>query len=275
MGKYRYRPVRFYLIVFGFTWLFWIMAIVINNSDIAMALMVLGLFVPAVTAVITVLCSKNKALKRDLRCKIVGLYRIKPWSILAAIMLFGATVAISILASVLFGQSLRQFTFVDGFSFSIQGRSELMTILLASVIEEVGWRGYGEDSIAQYCNWFRESILFGVIWSLWHLPLFFIQGTYHEELAQLGTGYAINFFLSVIPLGFLTTWVYVRNNRSMLACIIFHIFVNLFQEKIAMTPQTKCIQTIAIALAAIMIVLTNKTMFFGTSHIGNLLGDKS
>jgi len=59
----------------------------------------------------------------------------------------------------------------------------------------------------------------------------------------------------------------------MLASIIFHLFVNIFQEKIAMTPQTKCVETLVITIAAIIIIYTNKEMFFERKHIGNLLGD--
>ena len=113
-----------------------------------------------------------------------------------------------------------------------------------------------------------------MIWSLWHLPLFFISGTYHAGLAQLGMKYVPNFLFSVIPLGFLTTWVYVKNKRSMLACIVFHLFVNFFQEKIAMTPQTKCVETVVITLVAVLIVLFNKSMFFETRHVGNLLEEE-
>jgi membrane protease YdiL (CAAX protease family) len=80
----------------------------------------------------------------------------------------------------------------------------------------------------------------------------------------------LNFFISVIALGYLTTWVYVRSHRSMLACIIFHLFVNFMQEKVAMTPQTKCVETFVIIAAAIAIVITNKTLFFETDHIGKM-----
>jgi hypothetical protein len=79
-------------------------------------------------------------------------------------------------------------------------------------------------------------LIFGFVWGLWHLPLFWIAGTYHYGLRQLGIGYMLNFLISISPLGFLTTWVYVKNNRSMLACIIFHLLANTMQEKIAMTP---------------------------------------
>ena len=75
--------------------------------------------------------------------------------------------------------------------------------------------------------------------------------TYHSGLRELGLFYVLNFLISVSPMGFLTTWVYVKNNRSMLVCIIFHLFVNTMQEKIAMTPQTKCVETIVITLAAV------------------------
>ncbi len=90
----------------------------------------------------------------------------------------------------------------------------------------------------------------------------------------MGIMYVINFLLSVIPLDFLQTWVYVKNNRSMLATIIFHLFINIMQEKINMTPETKCIQTIFVVIAAIIIVVINKEMFFETQHVGNLLEEK-
>ena len=58
---------------------------------------------------------------------------------------------------------------------------------------------------------------------------------------------------------------------STVAIIIFHLFINIMQEKINMTPETKCIQTIFVVIAAIIIVATNKEMFFETKHVGNLL----
>ena len=275
METYKYRPVRFYITCFVTTWIFWIAAAFISRSEndngISMILMLFGLLSPAVTAITTVLTSKNKTLKQDLKRKIIGFYRIKPLSILAGIIGFMVIVLLSILLSLLFGQSIDQLSFTEDFSFSIGESSALLTILLAAVIEEIGWRGYGEDSVAAYFSWFTESIIFGFVWALWHLPLFWIEGTYHYGLRELGIGYVLNFLISVMPMGFLTTWVYVKNNRSMLACIIFHLFVNTMQEKIAMTPQTKCVETIVVFMAAALIVATNKKMFFAQDHIGNLL----
>lgn len=271
MEQYKYRPVRFYITAFAVTWAFWLEAILFNEGLSCTLGMLFGLLSPAAIAVITVFTSKSQKLKDDFKRKILAFYKLKPLNLLIAVMVHMAIVVVSILASVIWGQSLSQFAFTDDFSFTGAGiSSAMLTILLASVIEEIGWRGYGEDSVAQYMSWFKESIIFGCVWALWHLPLFWIPGTYHYGLRMLGIGYMLNFFISVVPFGFLTTWVYVKNGRSMLASIIFHLLVNFMQERIAMTPQTKCVETFVVTIAAVVIVLTNKDMFFETRHVGKL-----
>lgn len=269
--SYIYKPTRFYIIVFALTWFFWALAIIFRKSPALFIFMLLGLIMPASVAVVTVFSSKNEALKSDFKRKLVRFYRIKPLSLLLAIILFMSTGVISILISLFFGGSIEQLRFTEDFSFSISGVSSFLVIILASVIEEVGWRGYGEDAVGSYHNWFTESLIFGCIWAAWHLPLFWIDGTYHYGLRQMGPIYMINFLVSTIPFDFIQTWVYVKNRRSMLATIIFHMFVNITQEKLAMTPETKIIQTFVVIAVSVLIVLTNRDMFFETHHVGRLL----
>ena len=274
MEKYIYRPKKFYVTVFIATWFWWLFAILFNQDTSLYLGMFLGLISPAVIAVTTVLTSKNDSLKKDFKKKLTGFYRIRPKYIVLAVLVFALAVAASIGTSVLFGGDVKQFSFTEDFSFSIGGTSALLTILLASTIEELGWRGYGEDAVGAYHSWFKESLIFGVIWACWHIPLFWVPGTYQYGLKEMGLLYVLNFLVSVIPLDFLQTWVYVKNNRSMLATIIFHLFINIMQEKINMTPETKCIETIFVTIVAIIIVLTNKEMFFETKHVGNLLEEE-
>jgi membrane protease YdiL (CAAX protease family) len=267
---YHYKPLRFYLIVFALTWGFWIPAVFMKDEYRYLS-MLLGLFVPATTALINILASKNTVLKNDLRYKLFGAFRVKPKIVIAAIISFFAIIATSILLSTLAGQSLGQFSFTVDFSFSISGVPSLITIVLAALLEELGWRGYAEDAIAYYCSWWKESIIFGLVWALWHLPLFFIPGTYHYNILQQSPLFMMNFFVSIMPLGFIVTWVYVKNNRSIFASIIFHFFVNLLQEKVAMTQTTKCVETLVLFAAAVIVVAANKKLFFEKEHIGNLL----
>ena len=269
-NSYKYKPVKFFFLAYLFTWIFWIPAIFLPENA-AVALMAAGLIAPAVVSTLFVLLSKSDVLKRDLKNKLVGFYKVKWGNVFLAVLVFAAIVVCSILLSLVFGQSLDQFAFTEDFSFTGVGiGSALFTILLASIIEEVGWKGYCEDSIGNYMNWFWESMIFGALWSLWHLPLIFIKGTYQASL-MVNPLYVVNFFVSGIPLGFIITWVYLASDRSILACMVFHLFVNFMQEKIAMTPETKCVETLVVIAATAIIVLSKKDMFFETRHVGRLL----
>ena len=269
-GNYRYRPVLFFVLAYLFTWIFWIPAIFVTEN-LGAVLMLIGLIAPAVVSTVFILSSGSDALKRDLRNKLIGFYKVKWLNVFLAVFVFAVIVACSILLSLAFGQSIDQFAFTEDFSFTGVGiGSALITIALASVIEEVGWKGYCEDSIGNYMNWFWESLIFGALWSLWHLPLIFIKGTYQAGL-MVNPLYVVNFFISGIPLGFIITWVYLVSDRSILACMVFHLFVNFLQEKIAMTPETKCVETIVVTIATVIIVLVKKDLFFEIRHVGRLL----
>lgn len=270
MTHYKYRPVLFFVLTYIFTWAFWIPAAFLPENT-ALALMFFGLITPAVVSTLFVMFSGSDLLKQDLKNKLIGFYKVNWLNVLLAIVVFAAIVAASILLSLAFGQSIDQFSFTEDFSFTGVGiAGALLTILLASIIEEVGWKGYCEDSIGNYMNWFWESMVFGALWALWHFPLLFIDGTYQAGL-MVNPLYVVNFFISGIPLGFIITWVYLVSDRSILACMIYHLFVNFMQEKIAMTPETKCVETIVTIIAAAIIVIANRDMFFETRHVGCLL----
>ena len=267
---YRYRPVLFFALAYFFTWIFWIPAVFIPGNAGA-GLMLIGLTAPAVVSTVFILVSGSDVLKQDLKKKIIGFYKVKWGNVLLSILVFAGIIVSTILLSLAFGQSLDQFSFTEDFSFTGIGiAGALMTVTMASILEEVGWKGYCEDSIGNYMNWFWESMIFGALWSFWHFPLIFIPGTYQAGL-MVNPLYVVNFFVSAIPMGFIITWVYLVSDRSILACMIFHLFVNFMQEKIAMTPETKCVETIVVTVAAAVIVLLNKEMFFGTRHVGRLL----
>lgn len=268
--SYHYRPVLFFTLAYLFTWIFWIPAIFIPGNPGAL-LMLIGLTAPAVVSTIFILMSGSDLLKKDLKIKLIGLYKVRWKNVILAILQFAGIVVCSILLSLAFGQSLDQFAFTEDFSFTGVGvAGALVSCTVAAILEEVGWKGYCEDSIGAYMNWFWESMVFGILWALWHFPLLFIKGTYQAGL-MVNPLYVVNFFVSGVPMGFIITWVYLASDRSILACMIYHLVVNLLQEKVAMTPITKCVETIVVTFVAVIIVIMNKDMFFETRHVGKLL----
>ena len=114
---YRYRPVLFFALAYLFTWIFWIPAIWVSE-DLGALLMAVGLLSPAVVSTLFVVFSGSDALKKDLRQKIIGFYKVKWLNVLLAVGVFALIVACSILLSLLFGQGTEQFAFTEDFSFT-------------------------------------------------------------------------------------------------------------------------------------------------------------
>ena len=141
----------------------------------------------------------------------------------------------------------------------------IIPILLAPTLEELGWRGYGVDSLrSPHFNLFISTLLFAALWALWHLPLFFIKGYYHYELRNLNIVYVINFFISILPAAILLNWVYYRNDRSILIVIVAHAVLNIFSIIFKTEQFTKCLVTLLLCAVSTVVVLKDKDFFFKT-----------
>ena len=91
--------------------------------------------------------------------------------------------------------------------------------------EEYGWRGYALDRLQSKFNAMFSSLILGVIWSFWHLPLFFIAGTVQENIPLY------EFILLTTVLSVFYTWI-LNNNRdkngniNVFLAIMFHAISN-------------------------------------------------
>ena len=98
-----------------------------------------------------------------------------------------------------------------------------------------------------------STLILGTVWSLWHLPLFFIEGTYQANLG-VGTLEFWVFMIGVIALSFAFTWIYSNTRRSTLAVVVFHAMVNFTGEVIAITERADVISIVLWFVAAVGIV---------------------
>ncbi len=125
--------------------------------------------------------------------------------------------------------------------------SILFSILFASLIpliEELGWRGYVLDRFQERNSALKSSLILGTVWSLWHLPMFFIPDSYQAGLG-VGTPAFWLFVIGIVPLSLPFTWIYNNTGRSTLAVILFHSMINFTGELIALSPRA---DTISIGL---------------------------
>ena len=264
------RPVLFYTLATVFPWAFWFSAAYLSRLDAQTAAVqwwtaafgVCGLVAPALVVVFLV------RRRSDLRADI--LQRLRPRRIgrfylaVTLLLLLGSILAAQAV-SLAFGYSLEQFQFRGGFTFTAGLLPVWFTLIGAAVFEELAWHTYGTDALIRRMSVFTASMVFTVYWALWHLPLSFIEGYYHNEVVQSGWIHTLNFPLSMIAFVILMNWLYFVTGRSILIPAIFHITANLANEIFMTHPDTKIIQTGLLLIVAAVVVVTNRQLFFGSS----------
>ncbi len=98
-----------------------------------------------------------------------------------------------------------------------------VVVLLPSIIfggiEEIGWRGFLQEQLMGKMNLVVLSVLIGIMWGLWHVPLFFVEGVSHYSADF------ISFMLGAIMFSTYLTWLYAKT-KSIVLVVIFHAAIN-------------------------------------------------
>ncbi len=94
-------------------------------------------------------------------------------------------------------------------------------MIVGGGLEEVGWRGVLLPEFQKTMSSLKSTLAVGLIWSIWHLPLWFIEGT-----SQHNFNFII-FALSTIVLSFLFTVLY-NSTKSIFMCIMMHSLMNTY-----------------------------------------------
>jgi uncharacterized protein len=264
--NYRYKPWIYFAATFIATYALWFAGAYLSFQDekngLYMLFMFFGLLVPFLLSFFLIFTSKNSGLKRDFINRLINLRLIKPKMFPVFFLVMPLTVLISIFISLPFGGSVSQFQLADGFSFSTGSVPTLVFLMLAACFEELGWRGYAFDSLQSRHTYFMASVIFSLLWSLWHFPLIFVNHFYQYEIYHENIWYAVNFFVGIIPMGVFVSWICIKNGKSIPAAILFHFIVNICQEALTVTQTTKCIETLVIILVVAIIIVLDKDMFF-------------
>jgi membrane protease YdiL (CAAX protease family) len=114
----------------------------------------------------------------------------------------------------------------------------LMLLLIAVPVtlftfgEEYGWRGYLLPRLLPLGE-IKASVLLGVIWGVWHLPLLLAGLNYPGVNIFLAI---IVFIFVTVALSFTYTWFYVASSGSVLVAAVFHASTNQFGDTFWVPP---------------------------------------
>jgi len=87
--------------------------------------------------------------------------------------------------------------------------------------EEIGWRGYALPRLQTRRSALSASLILGVIWGFYHLPLSFTGSAFRSP------SIVIPFVISTIALSVILAWVYNSTGGSLLLVVLLHATANL------------------------------------------------
>ena len=93
--------------------------------------------------------------------------------------------------------------------------------LTAGVGEELGWRGFLLPELRRSLGPLLASSIVGVIWFVWHLPLFWVIGATQREIPTS------SFAIGILSYSFILTWLVEASNNSVLRAMLFHSSANV------------------------------------------------
>lgn len=97
----------------------------------------------------------------------------------------------------------------------------LFNLFSGPIAEELGWRGFALPRLQAKYNALVSSLMLGVIWTCWHIPLFFTTGA-----TQMSIPFPI-YLVLVLTITVYLTWLYNNTHGSLIITVLAHFFYNL------------------------------------------------
>jgi uncharacterized protein len=91
------------------------------------------------------------------------------------------------------------------------------------VFEEIGWRGFALPRLQGLYGPLVGSLILGVLWALWHLPLFLIPSWDTPHGSPLDV---VLFVIWAVSITIIFTWVFNNTRGSVLMVILAHGSIN-------------------------------------------------
>jgi membrane protease YdiL (CAAX protease family) len=209
--------LRFFAVTWIVTWTLWYAASLVSFAPLRGLLFLLGTFAPGFVALALTARSDGRPGVKALLERLVDWEYPARWYVFAASYLAVIKLIVAALHRGLTGEWPR---------FGPTPWVLMLAATFASVLiggqagEEIGWRGYALPRMAARLGLGGASILLGVLWALWHLPLFFVRGA-----DTFGQSFPL-YLLQVTALSVALAWLWAKTRGSLLVVMLLHAAVN-------------------------------------------------
>jgi len=106
----------------------------------------------------------------------------------------------------------------------------LFTLGFDGLGEEIGWRGFALPKLLESRSALTSSLILGALWAVWHFPYALTRGTFLSEVPLHW------FFINLLALSVIYTWIFNNTNGSLLPVLLFHAAGNTTSNLLPILP---------------------------------------
>jgi membrane protease YdiL (CAAX protease family) len=221
-------PFRFFLTTFIWSWIIWASLIlasfrIILVSDkllsiLTIPVIMIGVYGPLVGALFALHKGEGKGSSKKYLRSFLD-FRLGWKAYFIPIIIFGGSTFIAWFSPELFGEERLPMLLPSIWVFIPY---LLIMILLGGGQEEFGWRGYALPILESKFGIWIANIIIGIIWAIWHIPLWFITGTSQTYMNFGG------FILLMIGYSFILSWIREISGNRPFSGLYVHGLFNAF-----------------------------------------------
>lgn len=212
----RAQSTTFVVLTFIISWPLWGAAVHLVESSMLRGLFTIGgAFGPALAALAVWRYYEGTfaTVKRQLTRWSVGIR----WWLLTLVLPVGIFIA-GLLGASLIGVPIESRT--DSPAVAVYPVVLAASVVLFGGNEEIGWRGLMLPALQTSYGALGASVIVGVVWALWHAPLFMFSALNPAELPY------VVFVVGIVALSILHTLLYHTTGQSVLVVAVFHAGFN-------------------------------------------------
>ncbi len=252
--------LRFFCFTLGYSWLLWIplaIAQVPVRTQPWLLLMELGGVAPSLIGIIFILRTKAYD-KRTVKASFFSFRQIGIRNACLSIALIGLAFGLSLLFDYLLSGNIPD---LKRLSLWVRTPSVFLLTMLSflysgPLTEELGWRGFAAKMMMNRYGYRLTGVLLGAVWSIWHYPLFFLNGQYHitNYLVYIPTHLAYHIALTLLMIYF-----FIETNGSVLLSIILHMISNIMANAVwPRTFRSFFLQTLVLCMISMALIINRR-----------------
>jgi uncharacterized protein len=208
----------YFALVCAVTWSFYYLARGMPDTAARTIVFHLGVFTPGILALVLAAWARGGSGVAQLTSRLFRVDVPVRWFVFAVTYMAAAKLITAAVFRGLYGEWP---AFGSEPWYLIAVATVFSTVAGGQAGEELGWRGYALPGLASRFGLRSAALIIGVVWAVWHLPLFF----WFPEADTYGQSFP-TYALGVMAISIAITWLYAHTNGSLFLTMLMHSAIN-------------------------------------------------